>query len=136
MLKKERESVKMRDYGCQVLSKATKGYYQRKESLQNILFSVARVDFLGPFRLKEREQKKKGYAAVSSCATSRAVYFTATKTIETIDEMYKRWHIDYVRSLRERNDITQKEPYYLELGEAALVVLDNKNKHERHHGIV
>lgn len=46
-------------------------------------FAVTGVDFVGPFHLKEGKQETKGYVVVFSCATSRAVYFTVTKTMET-----------------------------------------------------
>ena len=52
------------------------------------------------------------------------------------DEMWNRWRTEYVRTLRERRDITQKKQYYPEFGGVVLVVSDSKNKHEWHHGLV
>ena len=47
------------------------------------LFAVTGIDFVGPFTLKEKKQELKAYVIVFSCATSRGVHFTTTRTMET-----------------------------------------------------
>ena len=46
-------------------------------------FAVTGIDFVGPFHLKEGREGSKGYVLVFSCATTRAVYFTVTRTMES-----------------------------------------------------
>ena len=41
------------------------------------------IDFVGPFTLKEKKQELKAHVIVFSCATSRGVHFTTTRTMET-----------------------------------------------------
>ena len=65
------------------------------------LFAVTGVDFVGPFYLKEGKQEMKGYVVVFFCATSRAVYFTPTKTIETKEFIDKLNELKAVHSRRQ-----------------------------------
>ena len=69
-----------------------RGLLPEKRVTEKYPFAVTGVDFVGPFHLKEGKQETKGYVAVFSCATSRAVYSTATKTMEAkefIDKLYE-----------------------------------------------
>ena len=50
--------------------------------------------------------------------------------------MWKRWTTEYIRSLRERHDITNCRPYYPEIGEVVLVVDESKNRRQWSHGLV
>ena len=40
--------------------------------------------------------------------------------------MWERWNTQYVRSLRERHNVTKSEAYYPDIGEVVLVVSDSK----------
>ena len=59
-----------------------RGLLPEKRVTAKYPFAVTRVDFVGPFHLKEGRQESKGYVIVFSCATSRAVYLTVTRTME------------------------------------------------------
>ena len=50
--------------------------------------------------------------------------------------MWHRWTTEYIRSLRERHDVTKGKPYHPEIGEVVLVVGDNKNHIQWNHGLV
>ena len=50
--------------------------------------------------------------------------------------MWQRWTTEYVRSLRERHDITKGKPYHPEIGEVVLIVGDSKNRRLWNHGLV
>ena len=53
-----------------------------KRITANYPFGVTGIDFAGPFQVKEGRNHSKAYVVVFSCATSRAVYFTVTKSME------------------------------------------------------
>ena len=59
-----------------------RGLLPEKRVTAKYPFAVTGVDFVGRFHLKEGKQEMKGYVVVFSCATFRAVYFTATRTME------------------------------------------------------
>ena len=46
-------------------------------------FTVTGIDFVSLFTLKEKKQELKAYVIVFSCATSRGVHFTTTRTMKT-----------------------------------------------------
>ena len=50
--------------------------------------------------------------------------------------MWHRWATEYVRSLRERHDVTKGKPYHPEIGEVVLIVGDSKNRRQWNHGLV
>ena len=50
--------------------------------------------------------------------------------------MWQRWTTEYVRSLRERHDVTKRNAYHPEIGEVVLVVGDSKNRRRWNHGLV
>ena len=50
--------------------------------------------------------------------------------------MWERWSKQYVRSLRERHNVTKSEVYHPDIGEVVLVVSDSKNRREWKHGLV
>ena len=59
-----------------------RGLLPEKRLIVKYPFAVTGVDFVGLLHLKEGKQEMKGYGVVFSCASSRAVSFTATKTME------------------------------------------------------
>ena len=59
-----------------------RGLLPEKRVTAKYPFAATGVDFFGPFHLKEGKQETIGHVVTFSCATSRAVYFTATKTME------------------------------------------------------
>ena len=50
--------------------------------------------------------------------------------------MWQRWTTEYVRSLRERHDVTKRNSYHPEVGEVVLIVGDSKNRRRWSHGLV
>ena len=50
--------------------------------------------------------------------------------------MWERWSTQYLRSLRERHNVTKSEAYHPDIGDVVLVVSDNKNRREWKHGLV
>ena len=50
--------------------------------------------------------------------------------------MWQRWTTEYIRSLRERHDVTKRNSYHPEIGEVVLVVGDSKNRRKWNHGLV
>ena len=50
--------------------------------------------------------------------------------------IWERWSTQYVRSLRERHNVTKSEVYHPDIGEVVLVVSDSKNCREWKHGLV
>ena len=50
--------------------------------------------------------------------------------------MRQRWTVEYVRSLRERHDVTKRNSYHPEVGEVVLIVGDSKNRRRWSHGLV
>ena len=107
-------------------------------------FAVTGIDFVGPFTFKEKKQELKAYVIVFSCATSRGVHFTTTRTMETSEFIARLNEFidvrsrpqEIVRSLRERHNVTKSEAYHPDIGEVVLVVSDSKNRHEWKHGLV
>ena len=50
--------------------------------------------------------------------------------------MWHRWTTEYIRSLRERRDVTKGKPYHPGIGEVVLVVGDSKNHRQWNHELV
>ena len=50
--------------------------------------------------------------------------------------MWERWSTQYVRSLRERHNVTKSKAYHPDIEEVVLVVSDSKNRCEWKHGLV
>ena len=83
ILKKEkRKCGKCKIMAAKPYPEPQRGLLPEKRVTAKYPFAVTGVDFVGPCHLKEGKQETKGYVVVFSCATSRAVYFTATKTME------------------------------------------------------
>ena len=83
ILKKEkRKCEKCKIMAAKPYPEPQRGLIPEKRVTAKHTFVVTGVDFVGPFHRKERKQEMKGYIVVFSCATSRAVYFAATRTME------------------------------------------------------